>query len=314
VEAVDVLRRAGQRLAVASGEAGFRTVEAGIAALLGQSEVDELDARLRSHDDEVVRLRAVLADPEIEAAAQRDEPDLPALEAAHERASAAARMAASEAIRLASVAQRLADLGIDLVDALAAWAPVRDAHSLADRVASLADGTSPDNPMKLKLAGYVVAFRLAQVVAAANERLRAIEPRFTLEHTGRRGAGETRGGLSLLVRDDWSGETRDPATLSGGETFIVSLSLALGLADVIAYEAGGSEFETLFVDEGFGSLDPHTLDRVMDTLDSLREGRRVVGVVSHVSEMRDRIPAQLRLDKDAVRQGRAGAVTQAVGA
>ena len=66
------------------------------------------------------------------------------------------------------------------------------------------------------------------------------------------------------------------------------MSLALGLADVIAHEAGGAELETLFVDEGFGSLDPTTLDRVMDTLDSLREGRRVVGVVSHVTEMRDR--------------------------
>jgi exonuclease SbcC len=121
-------------------------------------------------------------------------------------------------------------------------------------------------------------------------------------HTGRRGAGENRGGLSLLVRDDWSGECRDPATLSGGETFVVSLALALGLADVITQESdsgasGDSRLDTLFVDEGFGSLDADTLDDVMDTLDSLREGGRVVGVVSHVAEMRDRIPARLEVVK-----------------
>ena len=311
-DAAQALTRAAERLEREAVAAGFPDAAAAVSALIDHDEIAELEASLQAHDHEVVRLRATLADPEVASAAALPVPDLATLAAQHDRAAAAARVAAADAIRHATTLARLDDLGGELLDALAAWGPVRDAHGLADRVASLADGTSPDNPLKLKLAGYVVAFRLAQVVAAANERLRAIEPRFTLEHTGKRGAGETRGGLSLLVRDDWSGETRDPATLSGGETFIVSLSLALGLADVIAHEAGGSEFETLFVDEGFGSLDPHTLDRVMDTLDSLREGRRVVGVVSHVSEMRDRIPAQLRLDKDGVRQGRAGAVTQSV--
>ena len=95
---------------------------------------------------------------------------------------------------------------------------------------------------------------------------------------------------SLLVRDEWSGESRDPATLSGGETFVVSLALALGLADVITHEAGGADLDTLFVDEGFGSLDADTLDDVMDTLDGLRDGGRVVGVVSHVAELRTGSP------------------------
>ncbi len=99
------------------------------------------------------------------------------------------------------------------------------------------------------------------------------------------------------MRDDWSGEARDPATLSGGETFVVSLALALGLADVITQEAGGADLDTLFVDEGFGTLDADTLDDVLDTLDELRDGGRVVGVVSHVQEMRDRIPTQLVVTK-----------------
>src|SRR3546814_14001300 len=92
----------------------------------------------------------------------------------------------------------------------------------------------------MRLSAYVLAWRLSQVVAAANERLGQMsDERYTLEHTARRGAGETRGGLSLLVRDEWSGESRDPATLSGGETFVVSLALDLGLADVVTREAGG---------------------------------------------------------------------------
>src|SRR3546814_13612532 len=115
----------------------------------------------------------------------------------------------------------------------------------------------------MRLSAYVLAWRLSQVVAAANERLGQVsDERYTLEHTARRGAGETRGGLSLLVRDEWSGESRDPATLSGGETFVVSLALALGLAAVVTREAGGADLDTLFVDEGFGSLDSDTLDDV----------------------------------------------------
>jgi exonuclease SbcC len=121
--------------------------------------------------------------------------------------------------------------------------------------------------------------------------------RYALEHSDDRGFGEQRGGLSLRVRDDWNGVHRDPATLSGGETFVVSLALALGLADTVAGEAGGTDIDTLFIDEGFGSLDSETLEDVMDTLDSLRDGGRVVGLVSHVLELRSRITTQLEVSK-----------------
>lgn len=97
--------------------------------------------------------------------------------------------------------------------------------------------------------------------------------------------------------DGWTGAARDPATLSGGESFIASLALALGLADVVAAEAGGPEIGTLFVDEGFGTLDEETLDDVLDILDGLREGGRTVGIVSHVAELRLRIPARLQVVK-----------------
>jgi exonuclease SbcC len=106
-----------------------------------------------------------------------------------------------------------------------------------------------------------------------------------------------RGGLHLRVFDAWTGSDRDPTTLSGGESFAASLALALGLADVVTAEAGGSQLETLFVDEGFGSLDEETLDEVMGMLDNLRDGGRVIGIVSHVAELRQRIPTQLQILK-----------------
>ncbi|MDE0774640.1 MAG: SMC family ATPase, partial [Nocardioides sp.] len=194
--------------------------------------------------------------------------------------------------------QRLRGLLGDLEDAVRGWVPLREDLAVTSRLSSFVEGKSVDNQLRMRLSAYVLAYRLSQVVDAANERLATMsDQRYSLEHTGHRGAGETRGGLSLLVRDDWSGETRDPATLSGGETFVVSLALALGLADVVAHESGGASLDTLFVDEGFGSLDADTLDDVMDTLDSLRDGGRVVGVVSHVAEMRDRIPTQLVVTK-----------------
>ena len=93
-------------------------------------------------------------------------------------------------------------------------------------------------------------------------------------------------------------ETRHPATLSGGETFMASLALALGLADTVQAEAGGIELDTLFVDEGFGSLDADTLDDVLDVVDTLRTGGRTVGLVSHVERMRQEIGVRLEVRKD----------------
>jgi exonuclease SbcC len=92
---------------------------------------------------------------------------------------------------------------------------------------------------------------------------------------------------------------RDPATLSGGETFFSSLALALGLGDVASAEAGGTDIDTLFVDEGFGTLDEDTLEEVLDVLDRLRDGGRAVGVVSHVADLRQRVMTQLKVVKGA---------------
>jgi exonuclease SbcC len=149
----------------------------------------------------------------------------------------------------------------------------------------------------MTLSSFVLAARLEEVAAAASERLLTMTSgRYSLVHTdARRGGG--RSGLGLLACDAWTGADRDTSTLSGGETFLASLALALGLADVVTAEAGGTRIETLFVDEGFGSLDEETLEEVMTVLDGLREGGRMVGIVSHVPELRQRIPAQVRVHK-----------------
>ena len=107
--------------------------------------------------------------------------------------------------------------------------------------------------------------------------------------------GGRRSGLGLLVRDNHTEKARPPATLSGGETFYCSLALALGLADVVTAEAGGIDLGTLFVDEGFGTLDADTLEQVIGVLSGLRAGGRTVGIVSHVAELKDRISERVEV-------------------
>ena len=166
-------------------------------------------------------------------------------------------------------------------------------------IAALADtvnGSGEDNTLRMRLSAYVLAARLESVTTFANERLTAMsDGRFTLEHSDARAKHGARSGLGLVVRDAWTGQTRDTATLSGGESFMASLSLALGLGDAVLAETGGRPLETLLVDEGFGSLDQDTLDRVLQVLDELRAGDRVVGIVSHVPDLRQRIPTQLEV-------------------
>ena len=219
------------------------------------------------------------------------------------RVTQTARAAAVSALAAASArVEALLRLGAELRDVLAERGPMAADHRIVDGLSRLAEGKSGDNRLRMSLSGYVLAGRLEQVAASASERLsRMSSGRYQLVHSADSGPGRARGGLHLRVLDAWTGVERDPASLSGGETFAASLSLALGLADVVTSEAGGTLLETLFVDEGFGSLDDDTLDEVMGVLDGLRDGGRTVGIVSHVADLQQRIPVQLRVEK-----GRAG--------
>ena len=190
---------------------------------------------------------------------------------------------------------------------LAALQPLRERAEEARRLADLAAGQGA-NTLRMTLSSFVLAARLEEVAEAASQRLLTMTAgRYSLAHTDARRGGGGRSGLGLLALDAWTGQERDTSTLSGGETFLASLALALGLADVVTAEAAGVPIEALFVDEGFGSLDEDTLEEVMNVLDGLREGGRMVGIVSHVSELRQRIPAQVH-----VRKGRSGSTVHLV--
>ncbi len=286
-------------------------------ALLTEPDRERLDAALRERDEAWARARAVLDEaaaqtPDGAAVDDTEAPDVGALRAALESAQAAADEAARELALADDRARVLRRQRRELVDALECWAPLRDEALRAESLSRLVRGLGHDNQLQMRLSAYVLATRLDQVVAAANERLAQMrDQRYLLQRTGRAERKGSRAGLGLEVVDQWTGDVRAPTTLSGGETFVVSLALALGLADVVTHEAGGTEVETLFVDEGFGTLDADTLDDVMDRLDGLRSGGRTVGVVSHVTELRSRIPTQVQVEKG--RSGSTVAVRTLVG-
>lgn len=188
----------------------------------------------------------------------------------------------------------LAKLLAPLAASVAARVPLAAEAELTRELANLAGGTG-SNAFKMPLSTYVLVHRLEHVAVAASARLsRMTGGRYTLEHTDDH-SGNAKAGLGLRVNDAHTGRARDTSSLSGGETFMASLALALGLAEVVSNESGGRPIEALFVDEGFGTLDEDTLDEVMNVLDSLREGGRLVGVVSHVAALHDRIPAQVHV-------------------
>ncbi|MGN6251612.1 MAG: AAA family ATPase [Marmoricola sp.] len=294
----DAVRRAHHRAQEACEAARFADAAEALAALLPAEEARSLATWLADRSADAQAARATLERPDVAEAVTADAVDLAGLEARVEEASGARDATAAALLDRQRAAERTSLLCAEIVAALDAWTPVREAASVVGALASFVEGKGPDNSLRMRLSAYVLAERLRQVVAAANERLAAMSSqRYTLEQADERGAGDRRGGLSLRVRDEWSGAVRDPVTLSGGETFVVALALALGLADTVSHEAGGTDIDTLFIDEGFGSLDAETLEEVMDTLDALREGGRTVGLVSHVPELRERITARLEVRK-----------------
>lgn len=149
---------------------------------------------------------------------------------------------------------------------------------------------------RMTLGTFVLRYWFEQVVAAANVRLQAMSAgKYELLRVDAGRRRDTRVGLGVSVLDRHTGVVRGTGTLSGGESFYTSLSLALGLADVVTAQAGGAQLDTLFIDEGFGSLDPDTLDDVMAVIDELRGHGRVVGIVSHVPELKERIAERLAI-------------------
>ncbi|MFI0714850.1 AAA family ATPase [Streptomyces inhibens] len=293
------LKEADAALSDAAYRAGFDTPQAAADAQLRDDAWRALQQRLDDWQAESAAVEAELADPDALAAAALPPADPDAAYVAHQAAAGHLRTASATHAAATERCTALDRLSAQAEADARALAPLRAASDRIARLAALASGTSTENERRMRLESYVLAARLEQVAAAATARLHRMSAgRYTLVHSDERAGGARRSGLGLHVIDAWTGHERDTSSLSGGETFFASLALALGLADVVTDEAGGTRLDTLFIDEGFGSLDEQTLDEVLDVLDSLRERDRSVGIVSHVADLKARIPAQLEVVKD----------------
>jgi exonuclease SbcC len=167
---------------------------------------------------------------------------------------------------------------------------------------TLAEATNGKNEKRLSLQRFVLRAFLEDVLIAATRRLETMSRgRYRLQRKQMDGDRRSAGGLELEVEDSYTGVARPVYTLSGGESFQAALALALGLSETVQAHAGGIQLDTIFVDEGFGSLDPEALDLAINTLIDLQQSGRLVGVISHVPELRERI--DVRLEVSALKSG-----------
>ncbi|MDQ0154815.1 AAA family ATPase [Robertmurraya andreesenii] len=163
-------------------------------------------------------------------------------------------------------------------------------------VGELYDISRGQNQLKITFERYVLAAFLDDILHEANMRLlKMTSGRYQMIRKTDRAKGNAQSGLELLVFDQYTGQERHVKTLSGGESFKAALSLALGLADVVQNYAGGVSLETMFIDEGFGTLDPESLDQAIEALIDIQSSGRLVGIISHVPELRERIDARLEV-------------------
>lgn len=276
---------------------GFSAEDEARASALTEPKIAELEARVTEHEHAVVRVAHDLGAAELQGLDLESTPDLPALAAEYELA-ATDLTAATEVLTAAQQRQvntKAAAERVRVAQAAAA-AAAADVRALV-RTADLANGAG-DNVEGLKLRTYALQRRFEEVLEAANLRLAEIAGgRYQLQLRETKVGRQRIAGLDIEVVDSTMDAPRHTKSLSGGEKFFVSLALALGLASVVQAEQGGIAMDTLFVDEGFGSLDAERLDEVMQVLRALAAGSRVVGVVSHVAEMKERIFERITVER-----------------
>ncbi|MGX9134720.1 AAA family ATPase [Rummeliibacillus sp. JY-2-4R] len=177
-------------------------------------------------------------------------------------------------------------------------AEIKTLEEKCARIVDLYDLIRGQNGMKISFERYLQIEYLEQIIHAANERLKPISNgQYRLVRSNRQEARGKQSGLGLDVYDAYTGQNRDVKTLSGGEKFNASLSLALGMSDVIQSYQGNIEIDTMFIDEGFGTLDEEALNKAIDTLIELQNSGRMIGIISHVAELKDAMPALLEVKK-----------------
>lgn len=170
---------------------------------------------------------------------------------------------------------------------------IEEEYKVLGELADLANGKKAPY---ISFERYILASYFEDIIEAANIRLEKMTgDRFSLIRKTSKSKGAGQKGLELEIYDNYTDSSRDVSSLSGGESFKASLSLALGLSDIVQSNAGGVSLDTMFVDEGFGTLDPQSLDNAIDSLLELQRGGRLVGIISHVEELKERIDAKLEV-------------------
>lgn len=273
------------REAIFATEADYLSAKADIprAALL-QQEIDGFSEALTRattlHEDLAQRLQDDRTLHDLEAGeARRKE--------AEQRLNAAKDVLAAHKTRCASNRALITQIA-QLLDA---FKEMEARYALLGKLRDVLDGK---NHFNMRLETFAQAYYFEQMLIGANVRLaRMTHGRYSFRRKEMVSDARRQAGLDLDVMDQYTGRARDVSTLSGGESFKASLSLALGLADVVTSESGGVELSTIFIDEGFGTLDEESLDDTVETLISLQDSGRLVGVISHVAELKERIPAHL---------------------
>lgn len=273
------------RNAIFATEADYLSAKADIprAALL-QQEIDAFSEALTRattlHEDLAQRLQDDRTLHDLEAGeARRKE--------AEQRLNAAKDVLAAHKTRCASNRALIAQIA----QLLEVFKEMEARYALLGKLRDVLDGK---NHFNMRLETFAQAYYFEQMLIGANVRLaRMTHGRYSFRRKEMVSDARRQAGLDLDVMDQYTGRARDVSTLSGGESFKASLSLALGLADVVTSESGGVELSTIFIDEGFGTLDEESLDDTVETLISLQDSGRLVGVISHVAELKERIPAHL---------------------
>ncbi len=284
--ATSALEQAARRLGQELAASPFATAADAAAALQEESWRQKLVERIAAYEAEVIEQRNLLAAPDL-ADLPETRPDTAAALEAVTHADAA-RTRAVECHSEARAAQR--EITRLAADHRAGDADLAAKQERADRISAVASRCQGKAAPWISLQRWVLSAYLADICGFANQRLTLMTSgRYQLRLTDEGGHGGRKAGLGLRVLDAYTGEEREVSSLSGGETFQASLALALGVADTVQAHAGGVPLEALFIDEGFGSLDPDNLQLAMDELDRLREGGRMIGLISHVGALRERI-------------------------
>ena len=224
-------------------------------------------------------------------------PEAPIDLTAEETAAADARTAWMQAVTAAQQAALRVDQLHETTESAAreyALSATQTAqHEVLSALAATIKGTG--NQRKMDLETFVLAAELEEIVTAANVRLHDMSAgRYQLQHSDERASRNAASGLRIAVYDAFTGQSRPPQSLSGGETFLSSLALALGLSSLASEKV---KIESLFVDEGFGSLDAQTLETALSALDSLQSTGRKVGLISHVHGLPERIGVQVLVER-----------------